>query len=373
MLRALFLACIALSLSACSSPFEGMLHGLTHQRTVRAARAEGAVVVYANTGDVEAAPVVNAFRRRYPGIAVTFARQNASELHARYLSESREGRSTADLVWSSAMDQQIKLINDGHAQTYVSTEKSALPSWAVWKDQGYGITAEPIVFAYDRRRLDPAKAPGSHAALRQALERRELQGPIATFDLERSGVGFLSYSQDRVAWADTLALNRAMGAAGVRLYTSTSTLLQDLGDGEAAFGYNIIGSYAQGQHQQNPNLVVVYPSDYTLVMSRIAFISRRASHPSAAKLFLDFLLSREGQQLLADGSLRPVRSDLAGGGVPGPAESIARPIEVGPSLLANLDQMRRARLLADWQAAIGPKRTYDLRRARDSLATGKPQ
>ena len=370
----LFLAVgLAAGISGCEASLDTTVRSYKQRQTAAAAAREGQLLVYANTGDVEVAPLIEAFERRYPGVVVRYERQNASQLHDRFLAEIQRGAPTADLVWSSAMDQQIKLINDGYARTFVSTEKAALPSWAVWKDQGYGVTAEPIVFAYDRRRLDPAKVPRSHAALRRSLEQSELPGPIATFDLERSGVGFLFYSQDRSAWADTRALNRAMGEAGVRLYTSSSTLLEDLGDGKASFGYNIIGSYAQGSHRKNPNLTVVFPSDYTLIQSRIAFISRQAAHPNAARLFLDFLLSREGQQLLADSSLRPVRRDLAGGGVPGPAEVVARPIEVGPSLLANLDQMRRARLLADWQGDIGPRRVYDLRRARDSLATGKPQ
>ncbi|MDT9115669.1 ABC transporter substrate-binding protein, partial [Escherichia coli] len=88
---------------------------------------------------------------------------------------------------------------------------------------------------------------------------------------------------------------------------------------------------------------VVFPSDYTLVMSRIAFVSKNARHPNAAKALLGFMLSKEGQALLAAGSLRPVRADVAGPQPPGPSPEAARPIEVGPGLLANLDQMRRAR------------------------------
>ena len=64
-----------------------------------------------------------------------------------------------------------------------------------------------------------------------------------------------------------------------------------------------------------------------------------------------------------------MRTDLGGAGVPGPTASIARPIEVGPSLLANLDQRRREHMLAEWRAAIGPDHTDDYRRVRDNTAT----
>ena len=336
----------------------------------KAAIREGALIIYANTGDMEIGPVLAAFRRANPGLRVSFLRQNSAELYERYLAESAAGASTADLVWSSAMDLQIKLINDGYAQTFVAPDKSMLPPWAVWKNQGYGITAEPIVFVHDRRRLPESQAPRSHAELRQALETGRLRGSIGTFNPDRSGVGFLYYSQDRQASADTLSLNRAIGASRPRLYESTATLLEGISRGDAVLGYNVIGSYALEEQRKNPDLRVIFPSDYTLVMSRIAFVSAKARHPNAAKLFLDFMLSLEGQTLMARTSFTPVRTDLGGAGVPGPDAVAARPIEVGPSLLANLDQMRREHMLAEWRAAIGPDHTDDYRRVRDNIVTG---
>ncbi|CAN5455410.1 ABC transporter substrate-binding protein [soil metagenome] len=357
-------------LSACAPRPEDGLHPWSRLTLDWGARREGALTIYANTGDLEMGPLLEAFRHDHPGLKVTFTRENSAELHARYLAEMKAGRPSADLVWSSAMDLQVKLINDGYAQTYLPPDRAALPKWAIWKNQGYGVTAEPIVFAYDRRRLAPALAPRSHAALRAALEHGDLKGPVATFDPARSSVGLLYYSQDRLAWADTLALNRAIGASQPRLYESTATLLDGLTAGDAVLGYNVVGSYALERRKIDPNLEIIFPSDYTLVMSRIAFISARAEHPNAARLFLDFLLSRRGQALLASRSLTPVRQDLNGGGVAKPPAEAARPIDVGPALLANLDQMRRARLVAEWRAAIGAHRTDDYRRVLDIPKSG---
>jgi iron(III) transport system substrate-binding protein len=368
--RQLILAPLAGLVAGCSPG--GLLDTRAWSRRAlrKAALREGALIIYANTGDTEIVPVLAAFRRANPGLRVSFLRQNSAELYARYLAESAAGAPTADLVWSSAMDLQIKLINDGYAQTFVAPDKAMLPPWAVWKNQGYGITAEPIVFVHDRRRLPESQAPRSHAELRQALETGRLRGSIGAFNPARSGVGFLYYSQDRQASADTLALNRAIGTSRPRLYESTATLLDGVSRGDTVLGYNVIGSYALEEQRRNPNLRVIFPSDYTLVMSRIAFVSAKARHPNAAKLFLDFMLSLEGQTLLARTSFTPVRTDLGGAGVPGPDAATARPIEVGPSLLANLDQMRREHMLSEWREAIGPDHTDDYRRVRDNVVTG---
>ncbi len=367
--RQLILTSAAGLLAGCARTEGSLLASAERARRVRAAEREGQVSVYANTGDFEIGPVLDAFRADHPKVRIDFLRQNSSELYERYLSERVAGKPTADLVWSSAMDLQIKLINDGYAQTFDTPARAMLPPWTIWKSQGFGVTAEPIVFVYDRRRLSEAQAPRSHAALRQRLESGALKGSVGLFDNGRSGVGFLYYSQDRLAWADTLALNRAIGATKPHLYESTATLLQAVSDQEILLGYNVIGSYALERQKSDPNLGIIFPADYTLVMSRIAFISSGARHPNAAGLFLDFLLSVKGQKLLGERSLPPVRTDVAGGAGRTPAAS-ARPIEVGPSLLANLDQMRRRRLVDDWRNAIGPDHVDDYRRVRDSLVTG---
>jgi iron(III) transport system substrate-binding protein len=367
--RQLILAPAAGLIAGCARTDTSILGRIERAARLRAAEREGGVTVYANTGDAEIGPVLAAFHADHPKVRIDFQRQNSAELYQRYLAERRAGQPSADLVWSSAMDLQIKLVNDGYAQTFDTPARAMLPRWTIWKSQGFGVTAEPIVFVYDRRRLPDALAPKSHAALRRMLEEGALKGSVGLFDNSRSGVGFLYYSQDRLAWADTQALTRAIGTTRPHLYESTATLLEAISNQQILFGYNVIGSYALQQQRSDPNLGVIFPSDYTLVMSRIAFISAHARHPNAAKLFLDFLLSLKGQKLLADTSMAPVRMDIAGG--PGRAPPVStRPIEVGPALLANLDQMRRKRLVAEWREALGPDHVDDYRRIRDSLVTG---
>lgn len=343
-----------MAITACSPPSSPDRTPHTGAALVRAAQAEGALSIYANTDASEVAAVLSAFKARYPGIAIDYADQNSTELYSRFIAEAAAHRGGADLVWSSAMDLQIKLINDGYAQSYVSAEKPSIPDWAVWKDQGYGVTAEPIVIAYNKRLLSPDRVPHSHADLRRILrvDPKAFAGKVGTYDPERSGVGFLYYSQDRLASSDSLDLIRAMGSTSPKLYTSTGALMERVASGEHLIAYNMIGSYALERQRKDPSLGVIFPADYTLVMSRIAFVAEDARHPNAAKLFLDFLLSRQGQELLAQKSLRPVRNDLNGGGVAGPDPATARPIEVGPALLANLDEMRRLRLLMDWRDAV---------------------
>ena len=84
----------------------------------------------------------------------------------------------------------------------------------------------------------------------------------------------------------------------------------------------MLGSYALVRAKKDPNLGIVLPSDYTMVTSRVAFISKAAKNPNAAKLFLDYLLSKRGQDIVANkADLYTLRSDIEGEATPMPNRS----------------------------------------------------
>ncbi len=315
------------------------------------ARAERVLTIYGNADRSELVDVVAAFRRTYPGIAVRYADLGSTEIYRRLVRETQARRPSGDLIWSSAMDLQIKLINDGYAQGYASPEKPALPPAAVWKNMGYGVTAEPIGIVYNRRLIPDAAMPRSHAALEALLRRRRalFTGKVTTFDPTRSNVGYLYLAQDMAITRDSRTLFATIAATRPVLQAKTEPMLAAVIAGKQAIAYNVIGSYALERAKRVPQLGVVFPGDYTIVTSRIAFIARDARSPAAAKLFLDFLLSRRGQTLLARRSLWPVRTDVRARRLPA---AQARPIRVGPQLLVHLDRITRQRFLREWQAIL---------------------
>ncbi|WP_298091264.1 ABC transporter substrate-binding protein [uncultured Sphingomonas sp.] len=323
----------------------------SYDTLVAEARAERGARVYGNADAAAMAPVIAAFRRAYPGIAIQYEDLESREIYRRLLAEMRAGRPTADLVWSSAMDLQAKLINDGYAQAYQSPEKPALPPAAVWKNMGYGVTAEPVGFVYNKRLIPPAMVPRTHEAFERLLRTRRaaLTTRVATYDPARSNVGYLFLTEDLSITRDTRSLLGAIAATRPILSRTTEPMLDAVASGRAAIAYNVVGPYALTRVRRDPRIGVVFPRDYTIVASRVAFVTRDARRPAAAKLFLDFLLSRAGQRLLGQQWLFPVRAD-----VPAPrlGPERARRIRVGPQLLVNLDTIKRRRFLTEWNAIL---------------------
>jgi iron(III) transport system substrate-binding protein len=258
------------------------------------------------------------------------------------------------------MDLQLRLANAGEAQAYDSPEIAAIPAWAIWKNVAFGTTFEPIVIVYNKRLLPPDEIPQTHADLVRLLteKRDRFLGKVVTYNVERSALGFLLATQDERASGDSWALVNALGSAAANVVPTTEAILSRVSKGEDLIGYNALGSYAYIQSKRDTSVGYVYPRDYTLIVTRIMFIGKKAANPNAAKLWVDYLLSRRGQAVMADRvSLFSLRDDVQG---PNSAAALTktlgqsvRPIRLGPDLLVSFaDQSKRQAFLKQWQQAI---------------------
>jgi iron(III) transport system substrate-binding protein len=134
-------------------------------------------------------------------------------------------------------------------------------------------------------------------------------------------------------------------------------MLDRVAAGKVKIAYNVLGSYASMRARRDPALGVVLPRDYTLVLSRVAFIMRGARHPQAARLWLDHLLSERGQAVLVEHfGLFSIRTD-AGAGTAAAllrqrVDHAVRPITIGSGLLAYQDQAKQREFLRRWAAAM---------------------
>ncbi len=330
-----------------------------YAKVVDAAKKEGKVVVYATTDAVAANPLIKDFETLYPGVQVEYSDLNSTELYNRFIAEAAAGSGTGDLMWSSAMDLQVKLATEGKAETYASPEIPSLPKWAVFQNQAYGTTYEPITFVYNKRLVPADDVPQDHTALLKLLTAKTdaYKGKITAYDPERSGVGYFFVNEDVKYFPQAWDLFKVFGKASIKLYTSAGAMMERVTSGEHTIAYGIFGSYALGRSKKDPNLGIVMPKDYTLVTSRIAFISKQAKHPNAAKLFLDYILSKRGQDIIANkADLYSLRADVEGEATLKGVEKLigdkARPVAINADLLAGLDQMKRLAFLKQWQAAM---------------------
>jgi iron(III) transport system substrate-binding protein len=329
---------------------------------VRAAEDEGRLVIYATTDADVVRPLLADFRSMYPRVRVEYDDLTSTELYHRYLAETQLGTESADVLWSSAMDLQASLVRRGYAQTYASPEAASLPAWARWQEQAWATSIDPVAIAYNRKLLRAAQVPRTHADLAKLLATQgsPLRRKVITYDIEKSGLGFLLATQDARSGPAFWDIAAALGKLDARYATTTAAMLRQLANGSMTIAYNVLGAYAMAQAQRNAGIGVAFLTDYTLVLSRIQLISQRASHPNAARLWVDYMLSRRGQTLMAQrAGLYAVRSDV--GGDTTAARLVTqlgasmRPILNDPELTRHLDISAYREFVTRWRAATGQK------------------
>ena len=330
-----------------------------YAKIVAAAKAEGKVVIYSALDTKAAQPLIRDFNAVYPDIKVEYNDMNSTELYNRYIAEVAAGQGGADVMWSSAMDLQVKLVDDGKAMDYKSPEVPKLPAWSVYKNQAYGTTFEPAVFIYNKRLVTGAEIPTDHASFAKIINSNpdKFKGKVTTYDIEKSGVGFMFVVQDAKYFPGMKDLEKGFGATSYRVYGSTGNMLEKTSSGEHLLGYNVLGSYAMVRAKKDPGLGVVLPKDYTLVLSRVIFIGKNAKNPNAAKLWVDYVLSQRGQKMIgSDVELYSIRDDVD---APYTAAKLKaelganiKPIPVSGEITDMLDAKKRLEFLNAWKATL---------------------
>lgn len=313
------------------------------------------LVIYSSLDSPLARPLIEAFQHQVPDVTVRYEDLLTGEIADRVIQETDAGEATADLIFSSAMDVTVKLANDGYAREAGVPGAAAWPGWAVWRNMVFALTFEPAVIVYHKPSF-PGGPPDTRAALIDWLKTAP-KGSIGTYDITRSAVGYLFLMRDQEHFADLWSLVRAMGRAGVQTFPTSQDVIERVNAGTLLLGYNVLGSYAADQATKLPDLGMVLPQDYVVVASRVALVPKAAGAPELGQEFLQFLMSRQGQTILAERLRLPAISLEVAGKDSAAAMQEAlgaklRPVAVSPGLLAYLDAASRAQVLAKWNAAL---------------------
>lgn len=302
-------------------------------------------------------PILERFVALNQGVRMGYVDINSLELYQRTVSEKQQP--SASLVLSSAMDLQLKLVNDGFTQVYQSEETERLPDHAKWRDEVFAFSYEPVVFLMNKRAFKNVAMPKDRQELLSYIRQNNdsVSGKLGTYDIRESGVGYLLASQDaRQADATWGRILEAFGSHGVRTYCCSRDIIDDVARGKLILGYNLMGSYAAQRAKRDTELEMVIPRDYTLMLMRTALIPKNAPNAADAGLFIDFLLSEQGQKLMASEELLyPIRSfqnSELNFNVPLEPTRTVRSVDLDQQLLVGRDFSKQRRFIRSWELAL---------------------
>lgn len=262
---------------------------------VQSAKKEGKVVWYTSLALPSSTAIANAFQKKYEGVEVEVHRTGSQRVLQRVMQETAAGIKNVDLIHTSDAGHFVLLSEKGLLLQY--TPKAVEPFPDGFKDKNgyyFGMRATLSVIAYNPKIVSAKEAPKTWKDLLDSKWRGKevtahpgYSGIIVTHVLAIVNLYGWDYFRD-------LAKNK------LHLVQSANDPAGVVASGERPIGVN--GSeyfYYKTKKQGNP-IRIVYPKEgVPLVVSPVA-IAKNAPHPNAAKLFVEFVFSKESQQLLAD-------------------------------------------------------------------------
>lgn len=327
-------------------------------------KQEKGLVIYGNVAADNWAPALAAFQKKYPWISVKTLDLGPGDSFERYYTESSVGRPSADLIAAASPGVWLRFIKKGEVEPYQVADEQALPAWSRPFPGLYTLSTDPMVMVYNKLLLPPERRPKSMAMLTELVARypKDFVNRMATYDAARhpfaSAIHWSYTSQAGEKGWDTL---KALGPV-TRPEGGGASMAEKVATGEYTLIY--FGSPLtifkhvkdkKGSDIIGWNLI----EDGTPVMMRGIAITRKSQNKNSAQLFLDFVVSHEGQVAVAAGGLTPYRPDVRKDEVPFLTYNMIRD-QIGEKniVLVKYDEkmLAEAKAFTDaWRAAYKPK------------------
>ena len=267
------------------------------------ARHEGEVVWYTamNVPDTDA--LRKPFVERYPFLKLTVLRATGEKVRTRILTEARARRFSWDIVSFNLLDMDA-LAAEGLLAAYQSPEAATGYAPGAVDPQGRwaAIYVRQYVIGYNTRQVKPDEAPRSWSDL---LAPR-WAGKIA---LDESDVEWYAAMLDYWGRDKAVGYMRALSRQKPQQRRGHSLLTRLLVAGDFPLAL-VHAAEIEKEKQEGAPVEWVRTLDPVVTSPSQVAISARAPHPSAARLFVDFLLSSEGQALIKSRGRVPARRGI---------------------------------------------------------------
>jgi iron(III) transport system substrate-binding protein len=292
-----------LALAACVAGLLGSASAkAADQALIDAAKKEGEVVWYSTLiVDQLVRPVAAAFEEKY-GIPVQFSRTPAGEMALKVQNEIRANSVQVDVFDANAAFFQVLPLDD--LESYVPEAAAAYP--ADLKDPD-GRYYSVNVFTMTTGINTELVAEDEYPKIYEDLLDPKWKGRMAwTTDLTPNGPpGFIGNILMTMGEEKGMEYLRALAKQDIaKIPASQRVVLDQVISGEYAIGLMIFNHHAVISADKGAP-VTWLKIEPVVSTSNYAGIIKGAPHPNAAKLFLDFLLSNEGQNVFRDANYLP--------------------------------------------------------------------
>ena len=266
-----------------------------------AADADG-IVVYTSVTQSTVDLVVAAFEDSADGTPVEVFRAPTGEINARIAAELRDGGIRADVVWLTDPLTMQQLDADGHLASWTPDNAAVVPS-DLRSDRFWGTRVLSMLIVVPD---DLAERPTAWADLASPPWVDGLALPDPTF--AGSAFGALAWFDQQPDlgpdWLDSLARG---GAIQVQ---SPGEVVAGVAEGRFTAGVTLAFSVNAAIEDGSP-VEVIWPEPGAIAMYSPIAVFGETEAPDGAESFVEFVLSSEGQSLIAESGWQPVDATVA--------------------------------------------------------------
>lgn len=262
---------------------------------LEAARKEGKVVWYTSLALSSSEKVAKLFETAYPGVKVEVHRTGSQRILQRMMQELQSRIKNVDVVHTSDAGHYVLLKEKKLLMRYTPAGVEAFAP--AFKDRDgfhYGLRATVNVIAYNTSQVSAAEAPQTWKDLLDPKWKGRLvtahpgySGVIATHVLALVHLHGWDYFK-ALAQNKPMLVQSAVDPSGI-VASGERAVAVDGGD----------YTFYQVKKKGNP-IEIVYPKEGVPLVVSPSAITAFAPHPNAARLFTDFIFTRDVQQVLAD-------------------------------------------------------------------------
>lgn len=267
------------------------------------AKTPSRVLLYTSVPQELATQFSDAFMKKRPDIRVEIYRAGSTEVGAKIAAEREVGGIRADLLWLADAPVYYDLRKRGELYSYISPEAKAIP--ADLKDPKGLFTAGRLInmiIAVNTQVIPLKDAPKSWKDFPEGGSKAVMGNPLY------SGSNFVTvaaFVQKDGNWS-WFERARAKGVAIVRGNSEAATALAGKEFGIAmTLDYIVAGLIKKGAP-----LATVWPADGAISVPSPIAIIKGTKNPNGSKAFVDYVLSKEGQEFLVKQEVIPVRGDV---------------------------------------------------------------
>jgi len=301
--------------------------------TEPAPEPSGNVMLYSSLKEAQLEAVKEGFMKKYPKIKMDYYAAGTSKVATKLATERQSGQIACDVVWVGDPSNYITFKEQGILEAYDSPEAANID--AAFKDPDNCYVGGRLIamgFAYNTNNVKEEDAP----RVWNDLLKDEFKNQIVMTDPGESGTTF--YLVAGMMENDKYGIDffKKLKEHGTELESGTTSTHTKV----AANAYKVciaVDYVTQTLEKDGSTIKFVYPDEDLVAISSPIALIKDSKNQDNAKLLFDFILSVEGQQILAANDCSPIRNDVIKEGALSIDEIVARSMTIDNAYIAEHD------------------------------------